>query len=254
VHNSPVFQAIDERGVAVGVMLYEFDTRRILRILEAAGVDFAIFDLEHTGWDAGTLRTVLASGGGTSVYSITRVARTEYELITAALDAGSDGVMAPMVETREQAEFLVECAKYPPAGRRGFGVLMADELAEGPQAETERANRENLVIAQIESATGVEHAEAIVSVPGVDMIWMGQFDLSLSLGVPGQFDHREFRDAVDHLVGVCRDHQKPLGQMITSQADGRAQRARGFDVLAYCDIWMFENSLRDQLNALRPAR
>ena len=212
---SPISRAIAERGVAVGAMLYEFDTPGIMRILQAAGVDFAIFDLEHTGWDAGSLRTLYATGRDTSVYPITRVPRAEYTPVAAALDAGSKGVMAPMVESREDAELLVASAKYPPLGRRGFGVLFSDELVGGPRAMTERANRENVVIAQIETVAGVENAEAIVAVPGVDVVWLGQFDLSLSLGVPGQFDHPDFEAAVDRLLEVYAPPQaaRPDGDL-----------------------------------------
>ena len=246
-----ISRAIAERGVAVGAMLYEFDTPRVMRILAATGVDFALFDLEHTGWDAGSLRTLYATGLGTGVYPITRVVRAQYTLIAAALDAGSRGIMAPMLESADEARLLVESAKYPPLGKRGFGVIMSDELEGGPAAMTARANRENLVIAQIESPAGIENAASIASVPGVDMVWLGQFDLSLSLGIPGQFDHPRFNEAVDHLLDVCRRHEKPLGQMIASTADGAAAAARGFQVLAYADVWVFENALRDEMGALR---
>jgi len=163
-----VTRAIAERGVAVGAMMFEFDTPGIMRILAAAGADFALFDLEHTGWDARSLRRVLAAGRGTGLYPISRVVRAEYELIAPALDAGSRGIMAPMVESREDAERLVAAAKSPPLGRRGFGVLQSDELVDGPGALAERSNRENLVIAQIESTAGIENADAIASVPGVE--------------------------------------------------------------------------------------
>ncbi len=251
ISDSPVSRAIAERGVAVGAMLYEFDTPGIMRILDAAGVDFAIFDMEHTGWDARSLRSLFATGRGTSVFPIARVAQAQYTLIASALDAGARGVMAPMVESRAQAELLVESAKYPPVGRRGFGVLFSDELAGGPQALTERVNRETVVIAQIETVAGIEHAEQIVSTPGVDIVWLGQFDLSLSLGIPGQFDDPAYEAAASRLLDVCNRYQKPLGQMIASTEDGAAQRARGFSVLAYADIWVFENALRDEMRRLR---
>jgi 2-keto-3-deoxy-L-rhamnonate aldolase RhmA len=248
---SPVSRAIAERGVAVGAMLYEFDTPRVMRILASAGVDFALFDLEHTAWDAGTLRTLYSTGLGTGVYPITRVVRAQYTLIATALDAGSRGIMAPMLESADEARLLVESAKFPPVGRRGFGVIMRDELEGGPAAMTERANRENLVIAQIESPAGIENADSIVAVPGVYAVWLGKFDLSPSLGIPGEFTHPRFTEAVDHLLDVCRRHQKPLGQMIASTTDGAAAAALGFQILAYADVWVFENALRDEMGALR---
>jgi 2-keto-3-deoxy-L-rhamnonate aldolase RhmA len=88
---SRIAQAISERGVAAGAMLFEFDTPGVMRMLAAAGVDFAIFDLEHTAWDAGTLRTLFAAGRSTGVHTVTRVIRAQYPLIASALDVGSRG-------------------------------------------------------------------------------------------------------------------------------------------------------------------
>jgi 2-keto-3-deoxy-L-rhamnonate aldolase RhmA len=248
-----ISRSIAERGAAVGAMLFEFDTPGIMRILAAAGADFALFDLEHTGWDAGTLRRVLAAGRGTGVYPMARVIRAEYDLISSALDAGARGIMAPMVESAQDAELLVACAKYPPIGRRGFGVLMSDELADGAGALAERSNRENVVIAQIESPRGIENADAIAAVPGVDLVWLGQFDLTLGMGIPGRFGDPQYRAAVEHLVAACRRHGKPLGQLIGTAAEGAALREQGFDVLAYADVWVFERSLRERVDALRTA-
>ena len=251
MNGTRIAHAIAQHGVAAGAMLFEFDTPGVMRILAAADVDFAIIDLEHTGWDAGSLRTLCATGRSTGVHTITRVVRAQYPLIAPALDAGSRGVMAPMLESRIEAELLVEAAKYPPVGRRGFGMLFGDELADGPAAYAERANRDNVVVAQIESPAGIENADAIVSVPGVDIVWLGQFDLTLALGIPGQFDHPRFIEAVDHLLAACANHGRPLGQLVSSAAEGAELRRRGFQVLAYADVWVFEQALRNGLDALR---
>jgi len=241
MQESRIAQAISERGVAAGAMLFEFDTPGVMRILAAAGVDFAIFDLEHTAWDAGTLRTLFAAGRSTGVHTITRVIRAQYPLIASALDAGSRGVMAPMLESRAEAELLVESAKYPPLGRRGFGVLFSDVLADGPGAYTERANRDTIVIAQIESPAGIEHADAIVSVPGVDIVWLGQFDLTLALGIPGQFTHPQFQDAVGQVLAACRQHGKAPGFMAGDVPGGTALLDQGFRMIAYGgDLWLYQ--------------
>lgn len=232
-------------------MLFEFDTPAVMRIMAAAGADFALFDQEHTGWDAGAIRRVLATGRGTDVYPIVRVPRADRVLVAAALDAGAKGVMAPMIESAEQAELLVSAARYPPLGRRGFGVLHSDQLEGGPPAAVERANRETVVIAQIETVAGVHAAESIVAVPGVDAVWFGQFDLSLSVGRPGDFGDAEFRAASAHLIDVCARAGKPLGQLVGSRADAQAARDAGIRLIAYCDIWLFQGALRAELEALR---
>ena len=236
-----ITRAIADRGAAVGAMLFEFDTPGVMRILAAAGADFALFDLEHTAWDPGSLRRVLATGRGTGVHPLVRVVRAEYALIAPALDAGAGGVMAPMVESAAQARTLVESVRYPPLGRRGFGVIMSDELADGgPGARAERANRDNVVIVQIESPRGIENAEEILAVPGIDVAWLGQFD------------HPAYLDAVDHLVRTAHARGIPLGQLVGSVEDGRAMRDFGFQVLAFCDVWVFEQALRASLDGLRP--
>jgi 2-keto-3-deoxy-L-rhamnonate aldolase RhmA len=251
VTENAISRAIAERGAAVGCMLFEFDTPRVMRLLAAAGVDFALFDLEHTAWDAESLRRTLAAGRDTGIHTVTRVVRAQYPLVATALDAGSRGVMAPMVESADEARLLVDSARYPPLGRRGFGVIMSDELAGGPAAATERANRDTFVIAQIESEAGVEHADEILAVAGIDAAWVGQFDLSLSLGCPGEFDHPRYVEAVDHLLATCRRRGTPLGQLVASIDAGAAAAAQGFQLLAFADVWVFERALREGVSALR---
>ncbi|HSD03083.1 MAG TPA: aldolase/citrate lyase family protein [Gaiellales bacterium] len=251
MNQTAISRAIADHGVAVGCMLFEFDTPRVMRLLAAAGVDFALFDLEHTAWDAESLRRTLAAGRATGIHTVTRVVRAQYPLVATALDAGSRGVMAPMVESADEARVLVESSRYPPLGRRGFGVVMSDELEGGPAAAADRSNRDTFVIAQIESEAGIEHADEILSVPGIDAAWVGQFDLSLSLGCPGDFEHERYVEAVDGLLQACRRHETPLGQLVASAEAGAAAAAQGFQLVAFADVWVFEQSLRAGVAALR---
>ena len=251
MQESRIAQAISERGVAAGAMLFEFDTPGVMRILAAAGVDFAIFDLEHTAWDAGTLRTLFAAGRSTGVHTVTRVIRAQYPLIASALDAGSRGVMAPMLESRAEAELLVESARYPPLGRRGFGVLFSDVLADGPQAYTERANRDTIVIAQIESPAGIENADAIVGGARRRHRLAGPVRSDAGARHP-----RPVRPPVVHRGRRSPARSLPpaweaAGSAGLPPAEGQALRQRGFQVLAYADVWLFERALREGLDALR---
>jgi 2-dehydro-3-deoxyglucarate aldolase/4-hydroxy-2-oxoheptanedioate aldolase len=163
------------------------------------------------------------------------------------------GIMVPMVESEEQARVMVSSTKYPPLGRRGVGILHRDELDEGPLSNTlERLNREIVLLAQIETAAGLENADAIAAVEGIDVLWIGHFDLTASLGIPGDFEHRLFQDAVDRLLEVCRSRGKPLGIMAGSLAEARAWLDRGFGILAYGgDLWLYAESLKSGLEALR---
>ena len=164
-----------------------------------------------------------------------RIPATEYHFIARVLDVGAQGLMVPMVESEEQARLLASSAKYPPAGRRGAGFGLAhDDFAPGDILEGMRvANEEGLLIAQIESARGVAEVGKIAAVEGIDVLWIGHFDLTNSLGIPGQFTHPKFVEAVDKVRAACREHGKALGFMASGVEEGRALLAKGFRILAY---------------------
>jgi 2-dehydro-3-deoxyglucarate aldolase/4-hydroxy-2-oxoheptanedioate aldolase len=150
----------------------------------------------------------------------------------------------------------VESAKYPPLGRRGaaFGVAHDDYQA-GDLAETMRsANDEQLLIAQIETRRGVEAVEAIAAVDGIDVLWVGQFDLTNSLGIPGQFSHPDYLRALDAVLSACHRHGKAAGFMVSSIEQGQAMLDQGFRCLAYWgDLWIYQTALRQGIQALRAA-
>lgn len=241
-------------GTALGAFMFEFATTGIARLAADAGAEFAVFDMEHSGWSIETIRMLLATCGGTSLVPLVRVPTTEYDLIARALDMGAAGIMVPMVESAEQARRIVEFAKYPPIGRRGaaFGIAHDDYTGGDTLAKIAAANRETLLIAQVETAAGVRHVEEIAAVEGIDVLWIGHFDLSNSLGIPVQFTHPLFQDAVAKVLAACVTHRKTAGFMCADVADGRALLAKGFRMLTYSgDLWLYQQALRSGLAELR---
>src|SRR5881409_2932891 len=117
--------------------------------------------------------------------------RTIFSACSASSTVGAMGLMVPMVENAEQAAKIVRSAKYPPEGRRGAAFSMAHDDYEGGNLveKMRRANSETLLIAQIETTAGLENVEAIAAVPGIDVLWVGLFDLTNFLGIPGQMTH-----------------------------------------------------------------
>ena len=116
----------------------------------------------------------------------------------------------------------------------------------------EAANRRTCLFAQIETASGVEQAEAIAAVDGVDCLWVGHFDLSASLGIPGQFEHPAFLDAIDRIAAACRRHGKALGRLVPDAATGVDYAARGFDFLCWSgDVWALLAAVRGGIDAMR---
>src|SRR5215211_6337066 len=123
-----VKQTLAAGGVSIGTMVFEFNTPGIGRIAAAAGAEFIVYDLEHTGWSIETIRMLMATTRAAEIVPMVRVPATQYHLISGPLDAGAMGIMVPMVETAEQARQIVQSAKYPPQGKRGcaFGVAHDD--------------------------------------------------------------------------------------------------------------------------------
>ena len=241
-------------NISIGTMIFEFSTTGIARIAADAGAEFVIFDMEHTGWSVETIRTLIATSRATEIVPMVRVPATEYHFLARTLDVGAMGLMVPMVESEEQAQKIVESAKYPPVGRRGAGFGLAhDDYTDGDVVTKMRdANEEVLLIAQIETEQGVQNADKIAAVEGIDVLWIGHFDLTNSMGISGQFDHPKFQSAVDQVLAACKKHGKAAGFMASNIEEGRSFIARGFRILAYGgDLWLYKQVLRDGINAVR---
>lgn len=251
-----VKQALRQGGVAMGVMCLEFATPGIGRLSAEAGAEFAVYDMEHTGWDLETIKMLVATTGASDLVPIVRVPVTEYHFIAHALDVGAMGLVIPLVGTAAQARFAVECALYPPRGRRGCAFAMAHDDFKGGDvnAKMRQANDNVLVIAQIETAEGVENVDAIAAVDGIDGLWIGQFDLTTSLGIPGQFDHPKFLDATRRIVAACQQHRKAATLAVMDPEQLAAGPANGFRLLVYAaDLWIYQQALRRCFRQVREA-
>jgi 2-keto-3-deoxy-L-rhamnonate aldolase RhmA len=257
MRSNTVKQKLLAGGVSIGTFMFEFNTTGIARLAARAGAEFAVFDMEHTGWSIETIRMLIATTSAADMPPLVRVPATEYHFIARVLDVGALGIMVPMVESAAQAQAIVAAAKYPPLGRRGaaFGVAHDDYGGGDIVAKMEAANREVLLIAQIETAAGVRNVDEIAAVPGIDVLWIGHFDLTNSLGIPGQFEHADFRAAVQRVLEACRRHAKVPAFMAADVLAGKALLTQGFRMIAYGgDLWLYQTALREGIAALKPAR
>jgi len=217
-----------------GAMVFEFFSPGMSSILANAGCRFVLYDMEHTGLGYETLKWLFASCRGLPIEPMVRVPRGEYTWLARALDLGARGVMIPMVESAEQARSIVEACRYPPAGRRGaaFGFAQCDYLGGDVGHKIAEATIRTMVIAQIETERGLEQVEAIAAVDGLDVLWVGHFDLSNFLGIPGQFDHPRFDAAMRRVAEVSRRHGKAAGFMATDSAWIERARGMGYTMIA----------------------
>lgn len=243
-----------QNGLAVGTMVFEFATSGLARVIGAAELDFVIYDMEHSGFGFDTMRMLLSTAQGADFTPLVRVPTGDYHFLARVVDAGAAGVMVPMVETAQQAAAVVDAVKYAPEGHRGvaFGVAHDDFRPEDGLATMAHENREMAVILLIETSRGIDNVEEIAAVPGVDVLWLGHFDLSQSLGVTAQFTHPDFIAAVRRLVDAAQARGLPAGIMAADTRAADDWIGQGFRAIAYGgDIWLYQRALREGVTYLR---
>ena len=171
-----------------------------------------------------------------------------------ALDAGAEGLMIPRVETRDQTLKIIDSTKYPPVGNRGaaFGIAHDDYKGADVAASAKRANEETLIIVQTETARSVENVDEILSVGGVDVAWVGQCDMSISLGIPGQYDHPDFLRAFDKVMNACEKYGVIFGYLPLDVSEAQAMIDKGARCIAYSvDVFLYSNALRNDVQQIR---
>jgi len=246
--------AVAAGRIPIGHMVWEFGTRGIARLLDSLDLDFVIYDMEHSGFGIERVFDLIAWSKAARFAPFVRVPQAQYHFLARVMDAGALGVMVGNVQTRQEAVAIVDAVKYAPLGKRGVGLGTAhtDFQAPDPAAYFPASNETTVVICQIESPQGVENADAIAQTEGVDVLWVGHFDLSQSMGIPGQFDHPRFLDALKQVVAVARARGKRLGIQPGTLEQAREWRALGFDVISWdADSAVYRNALAQALSQLR---
>jgi 4-hydroxy-2-oxoheptanedioate aldolase len=211
--------------------------------IAAAGADVVMIDREHGPIGAETLHAMVAATAGTDCAALVRVPTIDEGHVKAALDAGAEGVVFPLVRTAAEAERCVSLVTYPPEGTRGwgpfiahsrFGTTLADYAKDiGPQVSC---------CLLIETPEAVENIDAILEVPGVDLAVVAQFDLSTALGVLGQFDSPVFVDAVSRIERAATANGTPLGAAALTPEQTTSLIAKGYRVLFHgFDVLMLKN-------------
>lgn len=247
-------QMAKNRKAKFGHFIVEFATPGIGHILKAAGCDFALFDLEHSGFGFETVKSAMRYFEAAGIAPIVRVPSKEYHHIARACDMGAEGIMIPMVGDAAEAKAVVDSMKYHPAGHRGVALGVAhDNYSSGSVPEKlAGANERTTLFCQIETAAGAANADAIAAVEGVDVLWVGHFDLSVSLGIPGQFDHPKFLEAIERTVAATKKHGKSLGRLVPTTDLGIALYKQGFDFCCYSgDVWVLRDALAEAVKRLR---
>jgi 2-dehydro-3-deoxyglucarate aldolase/4-hydroxy-2-oxoheptanedioate aldolase len=253
MRDNPVKKKLLAGQPVFGTFGWEFLVPGLPQIVKAAGAEFLLMDMEHNGAHYETIKGQVAECRGIDLVPMARVSTSQYQYISRALDIGCLGIMVPMVGSAEEARFIVSCTRYPPEGRRGaaFGFA-ADDYEGGSVADKIRiAHERTLVMCLIETAEGIENVEAIAAVPGVDVLWLGHFDLTNFLGIPAQFDHPKYVAAIDKLTAAARKHGKVLACMSGDDAWSRQYWAKGFRLFAVgVDAMLLQGAIRQGMRPL----
>jgi len=185
----------------------------LVEIVGLSGFDFAILDMEHSALSIESVEDLIRMAEVRGIDSIVRVPEISESAISRPLDAGASGLLIPHVDAKEQAEQVVFLSKFSPLGERGMDVFAraADYSHVPKDVYLKEANRRTLLIVQIEGRKGVGNLDDILAVKGLDTIFVGPYDLSQSLGIPGQIDHPKVIEKIKEVVGKVRKAGLSLG-------------------------------------------
>lgn len=256
VRPNPVLQKLRNGDVAFGTMAFEFFTPGLPYVLAQAGAEFAIYDMEHSGVGIETMKAMIAASHGAGIVPLVRVPGSAYHLIAPIMDAGAFGVMVPMVSDAETARAIAGACRYRPEGVRGLAFGLGHDEYSGGDNNRKMAeeNERTLVIALIETVPGIENVDEIMAVEGVDVGWLGHYDLTNAMGITGQFEHPDFLVAVKKLTDACSRHGKAAGFLPQSPTDIGEWLDRGFRCLAYgTDVGLLKAALSAGIGAMADA-
>ncbi len=229
MRKNTVKQALSEGKLQLGTGFGQLRSPEVAKILAAAGFHWAFIDTEHGGFDLETVQDICGASVLVGLSPIVRVADLQYSLVARSLDCGAQGVIFPRVESPELLERAVSWTKFPPLGIRGYGLGATQLEYEKPTFPQviEHMNANTLVVMQIETQRALDMREELLAVPGVDAVMVGPADLSISLGVPGQFDHPKMVGAIEAIRDTCVRRGIAPGMQTRTPALAKFWKQRG---------------------------
>ena len=182
-----------------------------VEVMALAGFEWLVVDIEHTAIDMETAQMLITTIQANDMKALVRVSKNEEVVIKKVLDMGADGIIVPMVNSKEDAEQAVSFAKYPPFGKRGVGLYRAQKYGTKFEEYKKWVTDELVIIAQIEHIDAVNHIDSIIITEGIDGTIIGPYDLSGSMGYPGDFEREDVKEAVQKVLDSCKRHNVPAG-------------------------------------------
>jgi len=230
----------------------------ISELMAATGFDFLCVDVEHSAVDLPQTQQLFQAitSGNPDCACFVRLHGVDYPFVKRYLDAGAHGLIGPLVCSREEAELLVEAAKYPPLGNRGVGFCRANQYGLNLKPYVEGFNDDVVVAVQIEHIDAVNNIDEILSVEGVDAVFIGPYDLSASMGITAQFEHPDYIAARNKILEACKRHGVAPGIHVVPPNPELfiEQNKEGYQLMAYSlDITMVLEACKNGLSKIHNA-
>jgi len=202
--------------LVLGTMISEVRNPNVAYMLAQCGFEFVVIDNEHGTYSFETISDIIAAARGADISVIIRIPEITRANILKPLDAGAAGLLVPMVNNAEEAQEIIDHAKYPPMGNRGAALSRPHSLYAKVNASEylQQTNENTFIAVQAETTTSIENIDEIVSVEGVDCVFIGPFDLSVSLGIPGQINHPDEVQSIEKVIDACKQYNKVAGTLM----------------------------------------
>ncbi|WP_096026873.1 HpcH/HpaI aldolase family protein [Campylobacter lanienae] len=213
----------------------------VVEIMANAGFEWLVIDIEHTSIDLTMVQILISTIQSKGLKALIRVSKNEEVVIKRVLDMRADGIIVPMITNADDAQKAVDYAKYPPIGKRGVGLFRAQNYGLSFNEYKKWVNDELVIIAQIEHYLAAENIESIIKIEGIDGIIIGPYDLSGSLGYPGEYDRLEVKEAINKILLACDKNNIPSGfHVIETDTSNIVEKIKqGCTFLAYSLDFLF---------------
>ena len=227
-----------------------------VEILALGGLDFVIIDTEHGPFEVEKALELIMAAEVRGITPIVRARATERSAILKMLDAGAQGLLIPYIKSVEEAKQIVSWGKYRPTGDRGYSFTRSGNYGHSHEAAGimeffAAKNAETLLIPQCETPECLAQIDAIAAVPGIDGIFIGPFDLSISLDIAGQFTNPMLTDAFQKVLQACQNAGKLCLNLATTPEDAKAKRAMGFHAVAASDVGFLRNGVSSYIQGIK---
>ncbi len=240
--------------LVLGTIVSEVRNPNVAYLLAQSGFEFFIIDNEHGCYSSETVSDMIAAARGAGIAVIVRICEITRENILKPLDSGASGLLVPQVNTADQAAEIVRHAKYPPFGSRGVGLRRPHSLYARVDCAQylAQANENTLIAVQAETPQAIQNVEAIAAVDGIDCVFAGPYDLSVSLGIPGQLSHPREVEAIDTMLDACRKYHKIGGILMFDTLALRSWIEKGMRFVVYSsDISLLADAALNAVEELK---